>query len=57
MTLLLTAASQCIASSVESPRFLTSMMVTSFSVLFCGTDIAATRPRVIAWTVASMSSG
>jgi len=33
------------------------MIVTSFSVLFTGTEIAATRPRVISWTVASMSLG
>ena len=42
---------------LRSVRFLSSMTVTRFSVLFTGTDIAATRPRVISWTVASMSSG
>ena len=43
VTSLLTPLSQCIASTVEFPRFLTSMTVTSFSVLFTGTEIAATR--------------
>jgi hypothetical protein len=57
VTSFFTSLSQRVASSVESLRFLSSMMVTSCSVLFTGTDIAATRPRVISWTVASMSSG
>ena len=34
----------CVASTSESPRFFSSMTVTSFSVLFTGIDIAATRP-------------
>ena len=42
VTSLLTSLSQRVASVVESPRFLTSMTVTSFSVLCIGTEIAAT---------------
>lgn len=33
------------------------VMVTSFSVRSSGTAIATTRPPVISWIVASMSSG
>ena len=58
MTSRLMAPSLSIASSSESPRFLSSMMATSFSMLrSSGTDIAAQRLRVISWIVASMSSG
>ncbi len=53
----LTMASLSLASSWDSPRFFSSMMATSFSVRSSGTDIAAHRPRVISWIVASMSSG
>ena len=47
-----------LASSVGAPaRFLSSMMATSFSVSSSGTEIAAQRPPVMSWIVASMSSG
>ncbi|COW56473.1 Uncharacterised protein [Mycobacterium tuberculosis] len=39
------------------PRLLSSTMATSFSTPLLGTAIAAQRPRVISWIVASMSSG
>ena len=53
----LTTPSLSIASSWESPRFLSSMMATSFSTPSSGTAIAAQRLRVTSWIVASMSSG
>ena len=53
----LTVRSRVSASSSEPPRFLSSTIATSRSVRSSGIEIAATRPPVISWIVASMSSG
>jgi hypothetical protein len=55
VTSLLTLASLSIASASGCTRFLSSMMVTGFSVPSSATDIATERPRVSPWIVASMA--
>lgn len=57
MTSRFTDRSLSMDSSLEVPRLFSSMIATSCSVRSSGTAIAATRPPVISWIVASMSSG
>ncbi|COZ53151.1 Uncharacterised protein [Mycobacterium tuberculosis] len=52
-----TERSLSMTSSAVLPRRLNSMIATSCSVMSSGTAIAAARPPVISWIVASMSSG